>query len=76
MVGIPHACVCARARKVFQEMWRQSGAKTAAEIVSEQDLGLVSDAQRLRDVCAKVVDSHPHEVGSRRVNFLNSPSKC
>ncbi|XP_019717936.1 glutamyl-tRNA(Gln) amidotransferase subunit B, mitochondrial [Hippocampus comes] len=54
------------AKQVFQEMWRQSGAKTATEIVSEQDLGLVSDAQRLRDVCAKVVDSHPHEVQAFR----------
>ncbi|XP_049576198.1 glutamyl-tRNA(Gln) amidotransferase subunit B, mitochondrial [Syngnathus scovelli] len=50
------------AKQVFQEMWRHSGAKTAVEIVSELDLSLVSDVEQLHEVCAKVVDSHPHEV--------------
>ncbi|KAM4595015.1 glutamyl-tRNA(Gln) amidotransferase subunit B, mitochondrial [Fundulus diaphanus] len=49
------------AKQVFQEMWRSPG-KTGAEIIREQDLGLVSDAAKLHRVCQKVVDSHPDEV--------------
>uniref|UniRef100_A0A3Q2EAZ2 Glutamyl-tRNA(Gln) amidotransferase subunit B, mitochondrial n=1 Tax=Cyprinodon variegatus TaxID=28743 RepID=A0A3Q2EAZ2_CYPVA len=48
-------------KQVFQEMWRSPG-RTAAQIIREQDLGLVSDAAELHRICQKVVDSHPEEV--------------
>ncbi|XP_057699200.1 glutamyl-tRNA(Gln) amidotransferase subunit B, mitochondrial isoform X2 [Corythoichthys intestinalis] len=50
------------AKQVFQEMWKHSGAKTAAEIIGEKELSLIRDAEQLRRLCAEVVDSHPHEV--------------
>ncbi|TNN89583.1 Glutamyl-tRNA(Gln) amidotransferase subunit B, mitochondrial [Liparis tanakae] len=53
------------AKQVFQEMWRSSG-KTASQIIQEQDLGLVSDATQLHNICQKVVDSHPVEVHAIR----------
>ncbi|KAK9540564.1 hypothetical protein VZT92_003007 [Zoarces viviparus] len=53
------------AKQVFQEMWRSSG-KTASQIIQEQDLGLVSDATQLHNICQKVVDSHPDEVHAIR----------
>lgn len=49
------------AKQVFQEMWRSPG-KTAALIIQEKDLGLVSDTEQLHSICQKVVDSHPDEV--------------
>ncbi|MEQ2231974.1 hypothetical protein ILYODFUR_006233 [Ilyodon furcidens] len=49
------------AKQVFQEMWRSPG-KTAAQIIREQDLGLVSDAAKLHRICQKVIDSHLDEV--------------
>ncbi|XP_061627251.1 glutamyl-tRNA(Gln) amidotransferase subunit B, mitochondrial-like [Phyllopteryx taeniolatus] len=54
------------AKQVFQEMWRCSGAKTAAQIIHEQDLSLISDMEQVRVICAKVLDSHPHEVQAFR----------
>ncbi|XP_077381513.1 glutamyl-tRNA(Gln) amidotransferase subunit B, mitochondrial [Festucalex cinctus] len=63
------------AKQVFQEMWKQSGAKTAAEIVGEQDLSLVSDVEQLRAVCAKVVDSHPQEVRAFQAGNQNVLNK-
>ncbi|XP_061586762.1 glutamyl-tRNA(Gln) amidotransferase subunit B, mitochondrial [Cololabis saira] len=53
------------AKQVFQEMCRSSG-KSALQIVQEKDLGLVSDAAQLHDICQKVVDSHPDEVHAIR----------
>ncbi|XP_077575824.1 glutamyl-tRNA(Gln) amidotransferase subunit B, mitochondrial [Stigmatopora nigra] len=50
------------AKQVFQEMWKHAGAKTASQIIGEQDLSLVGDAEELRHLCARVVDSHPKEV--------------
>ncbi|XP_053713949.1 glutamyl-tRNA(Gln) amidotransferase subunit B, mitochondrial isoform X1 [Synchiropus splendidus] len=49
------------ARQVFQEMWK-SPHKSAQQIVQEQDLGIVSDAQDLQRICQEVMDSHPDEV--------------
>ncbi|XP_029950658.1 glutamyl-tRNA(Gln) amidotransferase subunit B, mitochondrial [Salarias fasciatus] len=49
------------AKQVFQDMWRSPG-KTAPQIIQEQDLGLVSDAEHLHHICQKVLDSHPDEV--------------
>ncbi|KAM4603716.1 glutamyl-tRNA(Gln) amidotransferase subunit B, mitochondrial isoform 1-T1 [Polymixia lowei] len=59
------------AKQVFQEMWRSPG-RTALQIVQEQDLGLVSDTAELRNICQRVVDSHPEQVqafrnGNRKV---------
>ncbi|XP_037327127.2 glutamyl-tRNA(Gln) amidotransferase subunit B, mitochondrial [Pungitius pungitius] len=53
------------AKQVFQEMWRSPG-KTPAQIIQEGDLGLVSDATQLHNICQKVVDSHPDEVRAIR----------
>ncbi|XP_061737221.1 glutamyl-tRNA(Gln) amidotransferase subunit B, mitochondrial isoform X2 [Nerophis ophidion] len=50
------------AKQVFQEMWRSSGQKTPAQIIREQDLGLVSDVAQLHDICQKVLDTHPDKV--------------
>nr|XP_061779026.1 glutamyl-tRNA(Gln) amidotransferase subunit B, mitochondrial isoform X1 [Nerophis lumbriciformis] len=50
------------AKQVFQEMWRSSGEKTPAQIIREQDLGLVSDVTQLHDICQKVLDTHPDKV--------------
>ncbi|CAJ1052514.1 glutamyl-tRNA(Gln) amidotransferase subunit B%2C mitochondrial [Xyrichtys novacula] len=59
------------AKQVFQEMWASPG-KTASQIIQEKELGLVSDASHLHNICQKVVDSHPDEVqairnGNKRV---------
>ncbi|XP_061534891.1 glutamyl-tRNA(Gln) amidotransferase subunit B, mitochondrial isoform X3 [Phycodurus eques] len=54
------------AKQVFQEMWRCSGAKTASQIIHEQDLSLISDMEQVHVICAKVLDSHPHEVQAFR----------
>ncbi|XP_061685460.1 glutamyl-tRNA(Gln) amidotransferase subunit B, mitochondrial isoform X2 [Syngnathoides biaculeatus] len=54
------------AKQVFREMWRCSGAKTADQIIHEQDLGLVSDTAQLHAICARVLDSHPREVQAFR----------
>ncbi|KAK5865688.1 hypothetical protein PBY51_019937 [Eleginops maclovinus] len=51
------------ARRVFQEMWRSPG-KTAAQIIQEQDLGLVSDTSQLHSICQKVLDAHPDVVNA------------
>uniref|UniRef100_A0A672ZPS6 Glutamyl-tRNA(Gln) amidotransferase subunit B, mitochondrial n=1 Tax=Sphaeramia orbicularis TaxID=375764 RepID=A0A672ZPS6_9TELE len=53
------------AKQVFQEMWTSSG-KTAPQIIQEKDLGLVSDAEQLHNICQKVVDSNPDEVHAIR----------
>uniref|UniRef100_A0A1A8PKR0 Glutamyl-tRNA(Gln) amidotransferase subunit B, mitochondrial n=1 Tax=Nothobranchius rachovii TaxID=451742 RepID=A0A1A8PKR0_9TELE len=53
------------AKEVFQVMWGSSG-KTAEQVIQEQDLGLVSDATQLHNICQKVVDSHPTEVHAIR----------
>ncbi|XP_058497147.1 glutamyl-tRNA(Gln) amidotransferase subunit B, mitochondrial [Solea solea] len=53
------------AKQVFQEMWRSAG-KSAAQIIQEQDLGLVSDTAQLHSICQKVVDSHPDKVRAIR----------
>uniref|UniRef100_A0A1A8K0C3 Glutamyl-tRNA(Gln) amidotransferase subunit B, mitochondrial n=1 Tax=Nothobranchius kuhntae TaxID=321403 RepID=A0A1A8K0C3_NOTKU len=53
------------AKQVFQVMWGSSG-KTAEQVIQEQDLGLVSDATQLHNICQKVVDSHPTEVHAIR----------
>ncbi|XP_054636213.1 glutamyl-tRNA(Gln) amidotransferase subunit B, mitochondrial isoform X3 [Dunckerocampus dactyliophorus] len=50
------------AKQVFRDMWRSSGQKTAAQIIQDQDLGLVSDVTQLHNICQKVVDMHPDEV--------------
>ncbi|XP_051561000.1 glutamyl-tRNA(Gln) amidotransferase subunit B, mitochondrial [Myxocyprinus asiaticus] len=49
------------AKQVFQEMWK-APEKTAAQIVKEQDLGLINDREELQRICRRVVDSHPEEV--------------
>uniref|UniRef100_A0A1A8I2K0 Glutamyl-tRNA(Gln) amidotransferase subunit B, mitochondrial n=1 Tax=Nothobranchius kuhntae TaxID=321403 RepID=A0A1A8I2K0_NOTKU len=53
------------AKQVFQVLWGSSG-KTAEQVIQEQDLGLVSDATQLHNICQKVVDSHPTEVHAIR----------
>nr|XP_057927793.1 glutamyl-tRNA(Gln) amidotransferase subunit B, mitochondrial [Doryrhamphus excisus]XP_057927801.1 glutamyl-tRNA(Gln) amidotransferase subunit B, mitochondrial [Doryrhamphus excisus]XP_057927807.1 glutamyl-tRNA(Gln) amidotransferase subunit B, mitochondrial [Doryrhamphus excisus] len=54
------------AKQVFQDMWRSSGQRTAAQIIQDQDLGLVSDVAQLHNICQKVVDTHPSEVHAIR----------
>uniref|UniRef100_A0AAV2LIQ5 Glutamyl-tRNA(Gln) amidotransferase subunit B, mitochondrial n=1 Tax=Knipowitschia caucasica TaxID=637954 RepID=A0AAV2LIQ5_KNICA len=59
------------AKQVFQEMWRSPGKK-AQVIIQEEDLGLVSDIDKLHSICQRIVDSHPNEViairnGNRKV---------
>ncbi|XP_051993532.1 glutamyl-tRNA(Gln) amidotransferase subunit B, mitochondrial [Xyrauchen texanus] len=49
------------AKQVFQEMWKAPD-RTAAQIVKEQDLGLINDREELQRICRRVVDSHPDEV--------------
>lgn len=61
--------------QVFQEMWRSPG-KTGLQIIQEQDLGLVSDAAQLHDICQNVVDSHPDEVRTHANSHLLLRSVC
>ncbi|XP_013876134.1 glutamyl-tRNA(Gln) amidotransferase subunit B, mitochondrial [Austrofundulus limnaeus] len=53
------------AKQVYQEMW-DSPDKTAAQIVQEQDLGLICDMTELHNICQKVIDSHPEMVRAIR----------
>ncbi|KAJ8271845.1 hypothetical protein COCON_G00107040 [Conger conger] len=59
------------AKTVFQELWKGSG-RSPAQIVEEQDLGLVDDSTEIQRICQSVIDSHPEEVrairaGNRKV---------
>lgn len=59
------------AKVVFQEMWK-TPEKTVEQLVKELDLGLVSDRDKLLEICQRVVDTHPEQVqviraGNKRV---------
>ena len=44
----------------------QGSGKAPAQLVEEQSLAQVSDADAIRDVCRKVVDAHPEEADAYR----------
>ncbi|KAJ8335655.1 hypothetical protein SKAU_G00389970 [Synaphobranchus kaupii] len=59
------------AKTVFQELWKGTG-RSPAQIVEQQDLGLVDDSTEIHRICQSVIDSHPEEVrtirtGNRKV---------
>ncbi|KAK7805079.1 hypothetical protein U0070_003012 [Myodes glareolus] len=47
--------------RVFEELWKGQG-KTAAQIVSEQQLGLMQDREALEQLCQATIDGHPQTV--------------
>ena len=47
--------------QVFEELWKGQG-KTAAQIVSEQQLGLMQDREALEQLCQATIDGHPQTV--------------
>lgn len=49
------------AKQVFEELWR-GGGKTAAQIVSEQQLELMQDGEALEELCQATIDGHPQVV--------------
>nr|XP_048280693.1 glutamyl-tRNA(Gln) amidotransferase subunit B, mitochondrial isoform X3 [Myodes glareolus] len=51
----------AAAKQVFEELWKGQG-KTAAQIVSEQQLGLMQDREALEQLCQATIDGHPQTV--------------
>ncbi|OBS57374.1 hypothetical protein A6R68_11498 [Neotoma lepida] len=46
---------------VFEELWKGEG-KTAAQIVSEQQLELMQDREALEELCQATIDGHPQVV--------------
>ncbi|XP_041515356.1 glutamyl-tRNA(Gln) amidotransferase subunit B, mitochondrial isoform X1 [Microtus oregoni] len=51
----------AAAKQVFEELWKGQG-KTAAQIVSEQQLELMQDREALEQLCQATIDGHPQTV--------------
>ncbi|XP_021051689.1 glutamyl-tRNA(Gln) amidotransferase subunit B, mitochondrial [Mus pahari] len=51
----------AAAKQVFEELWKGEG-KTAAQIVSEQQLELMQDQEALEELCQATIDGHPQVV--------------
>ncbi|XP_051054762.1 glutamyl-tRNA(Gln) amidotransferase subunit B, mitochondrial [Phodopus roborovskii] len=49
------------AKQVFEELWKAEG-KTAAQIVSEQQLELMQDREALEQLCQATLDGHPQVV--------------
>lgn len=49
------------AKQVFEELWRGQG-KTAAQIVSEQQLELIQDEEALEELCQATIEGHPQVV--------------
>ncbi|EDL15393.1 glutamyl-tRNA(Gln) amidotransferase subunit B, mitochondrial isoform 1 precursor [Mus musculus] len=49
------------AKQVFEELWKGEG-KTAAQIVSEQQLELMQDQEALEKLCQTTIDGHPQVV--------------
>ncbi|GAB1287659.1 Glutamyl-tRNA(Gln) amidotransferase subunit B, mitochondrial [Apodemus speciosus] len=49
------------AKQVFEELWKGEG-KTAAQIVSEQQLELMQDGEALEELCQAIIDGHPQVV--------------
>ncbi|XP_052586213.1 glutamyl-tRNA(Gln) amidotransferase subunit B, mitochondrial [Peromyscus californicus insignis] len=49
------------AKQVFEELWKGEG-KTAAQIVSEQQLELMQDREALEQLCQATIDGHPQAV--------------
>lgn len=47
--------------QVFEELWKGEG-KTAAQIVSEQQLELMQDREALEQLCQATIDGHPQAV--------------
>lgn len=47
--------------QVFEELWRGEG-KTAAQIVSEQQLELIQDEEALEELCQATIEGHPQVV--------------
>ena len=46
---------------MFEELWKGQG-KTAAQIVSEQQLELMQDHEALEQLCQATIDGHPQTV--------------
>lgn len=46
---------------MFEELWRGQG-KTAAQIVSEQQLELIQDEEALEELCQATIEGHPQVV--------------
>lgn len=59
--------------QVFEELWKGEG-KTAAQIVSAQQLELMQDREALEELCQATIDGHPQVVtiSSRHKVFLGS----
>ncbi|XP_051013346.1 glutamyl-tRNA(Gln) amidotransferase subunit B, mitochondrial [Acomys russatus] len=49
------------AKQVFEELWKGEG-KTAAQIVSAQQLELMQDREALEELCQATIDGHPQVV--------------
>ncbi|XP_010626217.1 glutamyl-tRNA(Gln) amidotransferase subunit B, mitochondrial isoform X2 [Fukomys damarensis] len=49
------------AKQVFEELWKGEG-KTAVQIVSEKQLGLMQDREALEQLCQSTVEGHPRVV--------------
>ncbi|EGW07313.1 glutamyl-tRNA(Gln) amidotransferase subunit B, mitochondrial isoform X1 [Cricetulus griseus] len=49
------------AKQVFEELWKGEG-KTAAQIVTEQQLELMQDREALEQLCQAAIDGHPQVV--------------
>ncbi|MFT7807579.1 glutamyl-tRNA(Gln) amidotransferase subunit B, mitochondrial [Arapaima gigas] len=64
-------CVC---WQVLQELWKGSG-KSARQIMDEQDLGLLRDRSEIQQICRRVIDSYPDEVGAIRAGNRNVLNK-
>lgn len=58
--GGPHLSSLLRLQ-VFEELWKGQG-KTAAQIVSEQQLELMQDREALEQLCQATIDGHPQTV--------------
>ncbi|KAL4640412.1 glutamyl-tRNA(Gln) amidotransferase subunit B, mitochondrial [Arapaima gigas] len=62
------------AKLVLQELWKGSG-KSARQIMDEQDLGLLRDRSEIQQICRRVIDSYPDEVGAIRAGNRNVLNK-
>ncbi|XP_004869234.1 glutamyl-tRNA(Gln) amidotransferase subunit B, mitochondrial isoform X1 [Heterocephalus glaber] len=49
------------AKQVFEELWKGKG-KTAVQIVSEKQLGLMQDQEALEQLCRSTMEEHPQAV--------------
>lgn len=49
------------AKQVFEELWKGEG-KTAVQIVSEKQLGLMQDREALEQLCQSTMEGHPQVV--------------